>query len=118
MVLFYRLNTFSVFLPPLRERKGEIPILMAHWLSARSCGMGCGLLCLHPVSLRHPGEARPPVASRASLMVGSKAAVRCSKSTNETSGQLQNAFLVNRNGGLRCNYVHQPPPRGTARLLN
>jgi DNA-binding NtrC family response regulator len=31
--LFYRLNMNSVYLPPLRERKGDIPLLANHFLS-------------------------------------------------------------------------------------
>ena len=31
--LFYRLNVVPVFIPPLRERKEEIPFLFAHFLS-------------------------------------------------------------------------------------
>jgi DNA-binding NtrC family response regulator len=31
--LFFRLNTFEIHLPPLRERKGDIPALAAHMLT-------------------------------------------------------------------------------------
>jgi len=34
--LFYRLNMSSVYLPPLRERKGDIPLLCQHFLSRYS----------------------------------------------------------------------------------
>jgi len=32
--LFFRLNVIPIFVPPLRERKGDIPILARHFLSA------------------------------------------------------------------------------------
>jgi len=44
--LFFRLNTFEIHLPPLRERKGDIPALAAHMLvrfGSRRGGMGSTL---------------------------------------------------------------------------
>ena len=38
--LFYRLNVFPIYIPPLRERKGDIPLLLNHFLELYSLKTG------------------------------------------------------------------------------
>jgi DNA-binding NtrC family response regulator len=50
--LFYRLNVFPVQLPPLRERKDDIPLLAAHLLDKHGKAMGRTLEGIAPEALR------------------------------------------------------------------
>ena len=50
--LFYRLNVFPVALPPLRERKGDIPALAAHFAARFAKQHGKPALTLTPRTLR------------------------------------------------------------------
>jgi DNA-binding NtrC family response regulator len=46
--LFHRLGTFIIQLPPLRERKEDIPILTDHFLFGLSKKMGKSITSVHP----------------------------------------------------------------------
>jgi len=50
--LFYRLNVISLELPPLRARRGDIPLLTTHFLKIYSDENGTGERVLSPEALR------------------------------------------------------------------
>ncbi len=62
--LFYRLKVFPVFAPPLRERKGDIPVLVRHFVSRHSRRMGKNIETIPPEAMealchwRWPGNIR------------------------------------------------------------
>src|SRR2546430_14095381 len=64
--LYYRLNAFTLQLPPLRERKAEIPILLKHFMSRMAEQYPRPPLPLSPVLLQatleypRPGNLREP----------------------------------------------------------
>ena len=58
--LFYRLNVVPVTIPTLRQRPGDIPLLVAHFLEKFNAGTksnqprGHGGACALPVAGQHP----------------------------------------------------------------
>ena len=49
--LFYRLNVFPVHIPPLRERKEDIPLLVAHFIKKYNQAIGKNVAGIHPKAL-------------------------------------------------------------------
>ena len=62
--LFYRLNVFPIELPPLRERRSDIPILVQHFVRTRAARMGKQISVIPPETMsvlqnwRWPGNIR------------------------------------------------------------
>ena len=62
--LFYRLNVFAIEIPPLRERRDDIPLLIGHFLKKHCGRMGCNAPVLSPTALEKlqhyewPGNVR------------------------------------------------------------
>ena len=62
--LYYRLNVFTIFIPPLRERKGDIPVLANYFVQKYARAMGKPITSLSPeamdtlVRYNWPGNVR------------------------------------------------------------
>jgi two-component system, NtrC family, response regulator HydG len=62
--LFYRLNVFQIELPPLRDRKGDIPILVEHFIRKLSASMNKKITGVSPAAMglldryQWPGNVR------------------------------------------------------------
>jgi transcriptional regulator with GAF, ATPase, and Fis domain/CHASE2 domain-containing sensor protein len=57
--LYYRLNVFSIELPPLRERKGDIPFLAGHFVKAENGTLSLSSTVMDAfLQYRWPGNVR------------------------------------------------------------
>jgi DNA-binding NtrC family response regulator len=81
--LYYRLNVFSVFIPPLRERKGDIPVLANYFMQKYSRAMGKQMTAISPeamdtiVRYNWPGNIRElENAIERAMVVGKPPAIR------------------------------------------
>lgn len=81
--LYYRLNVFTIFLPPLRERKSDIPILIEHFIKKYSQIMNKPILKIEPdaidILMRYdwPGNVRELAnAIERAMVIGKPPAIK------------------------------------------
>ncbi|MCX6144334.1 MAG: sigma-54 dependent transcriptional regulator [Ignavibacteriales bacterium] len=81
--LYYRLNVFSVFIPPLRERKGDIPVLANYFVQKYNRAMGKQITSISPeamdtiVRYNWPGNVRElENAIERAMVVGKPPAIK------------------------------------------
>jgi DNA-binding NtrC family response regulator len=92
--LYYRLNVFSIFLPPLRERRQDIPPLAHHFLRRYALHMNKAFSEIHPDAMdlivRHdwPGNVRELAnAIERAMVVGKPPAIRVGDLPMQVSSQ-------------------------------
>ncbi len=62
--LYYRLNVVNIRIPPLRERPGDIPMLVDHFIRKYCTSMSRDLISIEPAAMKHleafeyPGNVR------------------------------------------------------------
>jgi len=81
--LYYRLNVFSVFIPPLRERKGDIPVLANYFVQKYMRVMGKQITSIAPeamdtiVRYNWPGNVRElENATERAMVVGKPPSIK------------------------------------------
>jgi DNA-binding NtrC family response regulator len=81
--LYYRVNVFSIYLPPLRERRADIPLLAQHFLQRFAVSLGRRMTEISPEAMdvlvqhRWPGNIRELAnAIERAVVIGKPPAIR------------------------------------------
>ncbi len=93
--LFFRLSVFPIHVPPLRERRGDIPLLAAHFLRLSARSGTAGNLSIPEVVLKE------------------LAARDWSGNVRELRNAVEHAAIVARGRGIRPEDLPLPLPRAT-----
>jgi DNA-binding NtrC family response regulator len=83
--LFYRLNVFPIHLPPLRERRDDIPVLAEHFLQHAASRLGRAFDRIEPASLRRLQQYQWPGNIRQLQNVIEQSAILCDARELEVS---------------------------------
>jgi formate hydrogenlyase transcriptional activator len=95
--LYYRLNVFPVFLPPLRDRRGDIPELVKHF--AHIFGQRLG----------------KPIQEIPSEVMDALSGYDWPGNVRELQNIVERAVILSKNGVLRTEMTTRKAPRVTAR---
>jgi transcriptional regulator with GAF, ATPase, and Fis domain len=93
--LWFRINAFPIFIPPLRQRKSDIPLLVAHFLKKKSTEMG-----IHEI---------PAIAPGALLELSRHG---WPGNVRELENAVERALIQHRQGPLSFERLAQPPEAG------
>jgi two-component system response regulator PilR (NtrC family) len=79
--LYYRLNVIPLYVPPLRERRDDIPLLCRHFVQHHARNMGRGVLEIHPEAQKALNEYYWPGNVRELGNVMERAVALCASDT-------------------------------------
>jgi transcriptional regulator with GAF, ATPase, and Fis domain len=97
--LFYRLNVIRYYLPPLRERKGDIPLLINHFIKIRNVKTGKKILGIHKNALEILLKYDYPGNIRELENIIEKSFIFCEEdliSTNDLPKEILNGIIKNK----------------------
>ena len=94
--LYYRLNVYSIYLPPLRERKTDIPLLCAHFVEKHAAG--------------HTKDVRRIATSAIDMLMS----YHWPGNVRELENCIERAVLVCEGGAIHAH--HLPPTLQTAEV--
>ena len=105
--LYYRLSVFPIVLPPLRERREDIPLLLQHFLERHSSPtspralttQAMDALCIY----EWPGNIRElqNEAERAALLAGGEERIDTAHLSERITGPAGSLTQIDRNGQLK-----------------
>jgi hypothetical protein len=110
--LFFRLNVFPIQVPPLRERREDIPDLVRHFLHSFGRRMGKTVSTINPAALTFFAH-RVPAATR-----GCFPDWRCGRKELVGPRNLRTPSRQPRFPQFFPGDLHRPPPGGRANFSN
>jgi len=99
--LWYRLNVFPILVPPLRQRKEDIPLLVSHFVKRFSQGTGKAIESVSPAAMRSLGDYYWPGNVRELANVIERAVISSTGSTLLLAEPLVSSKTIGRAADLK-----------------